>query len=91
MGKNYVTATESIARHETMADYYDYVLGFVPSALVVVTATLNAAGVAFPVAMSAGAAVASLALGHAVFVNGPSDELASDDARASEAASMSAD
>ncbi len=74
-----------------MADYYDYVLGFVPSALVVVTAALNATGVAFPVAMSTGAAIASLAVGHAVFVNGPSVESAPDDAHASDAASMSAD
>lgn len=90
-GKNYVTPTESIGRHETMADYYDYVLGFVPSALVVVTVALRAVGVEFAVAMSTGAAVASLAVGHAVFVNGPSDERASDDAHASDAAPMSAD
>jgi len=54
-----------------MADYYDYVLGFVPLALVGITAVLSAVGVDTLVAVPVGAAAAGLAVGHALFVNGP--------------------
>lgn len=86
-----MTPSESIARHETMADYYDYVLGVVPSALVAVPVALRATGVDFAVAMAVGAAIASLAVGHAIFVNGPSDGVASEDAHTSDSPSMTAD
>lgn len=54
-----------------MPDYYDYVLAFVPVALVGITAVLGAAGVGLLVAIPVGAAAAGLAVGHALFVNGP--------------------
>lgn len=54
-----------------MVEYYDYVLGFVPLALVGLTAVLRAAGVETLIAVPIGAAAASLAVGHALFVNGP--------------------
>lgn len=54
-----------------MPDYYDYVLAFVPVALVGITAVLGAAGVDPLVAVPVGAGAASLAVGHALFVNGP--------------------
>jgi hypothetical protein len=59
-----------------MAEYYDYVLGLVPLALVGITALLHVIGVATLVAVPAGAAVASLVVGHALFVNGPVDRSA---------------
>jgi hypothetical protein len=57
-----------------MPDYYDYVLGFVPLALVGITALLSAVGVDHLVAIPVGAAAAGLAVGHALFVNGPVDD-----------------
>ncbi|RMB18102.1 hypothetical protein ATH50_1549 [Haloplanus aerogenes] len=54
-----------------MIDYYDYVLGFVPLALVGITAVLSAIGVDTLLAVPVGATVAGLAVGHALFVNGP--------------------
>ena len=60
-----------IVRVVRMPDYYDYVLTFVPVALVGITSVLGAAGVDLLVAVPVGAAVASLAVGHALFVNGP--------------------
>jgi len=56
-----------------MVEYYDYVLGLVPVTLVGITALLHAIGVATLVAVPAGAAVSSLVVGHALFVNGPTD------------------
>jgi hypothetical protein len=63
-----------IMRVVRMPDYYDYVLAFVPVALVGITVVLGAAGVDLLVAVPVGAAAASLAVGHALFVNGPADE-----------------
>jgi hypothetical protein len=60
-----------IVRVVHMPDYYDYVLAFVPVALVGITAVLGAAGVDLLVAIPVGAAAASLVVGHALFVNGP--------------------
>jgi len=60
-----------IVRVIPMLDYYDYVLAFVPVALVGITAVLGAAGVDLLVAIPVGAAAAGLAVGHALFVNGP--------------------
>jgi hypothetical protein len=73
-GKNYMTAAKIIVRVVPMTEYYDYVLGFVPLALVGITGVLGAAGVDFPLAVLVGAATASLAVGHALFVNGPVQE-----------------
>jgi len=76
-----MTAEKIIVRVVHMTDYYDYVLGFVPLALVGITAVLGAAGVDFPLAVLVGAATASFAVGHALFVNGPVQErLAVDEA-----------
>lgn len=66
-----MTAVEIIMRVVHMLEYYDYVLGFVPLALVGITGVLRAAGVDLLVAVPVGAAMASLAVGHALFVNGP--------------------
>ncbi|MFB6256561.1 MAG: hypothetical protein ABEH58_07540 [Haloplanus sp.] len=64
-----------------MTDYYDRVLGFVPLALVGITGVLDTAGVDFPLAVFVGAAMASFAVGHALFVNSPVQERpAADDA-----------
>jgi hypothetical protein len=57
-----------------MPEYYDFVLGFVPFALVGFTGVLRAAGVDLLIAVPVGAAAASLAVGHALFVNGPVDD-----------------
>ncbi|MFB6101565.1 MAG: hypothetical protein ABEJ73_03270 [Haloplanus sp.] len=54
-----------------MIGYYDYVLGLVPFALVGLPGALVAAGVDFLTAVPVGATVASLVVGHALFVNGP--------------------
>ncbi|WP_251328352.1 hypothetical protein [Haloplanus pelagicus] len=54
-----------------MPNYYDYVLGLVPVALVGITGALRAAGVDPMAAIPVGAAVAALVVGHALFVNGP--------------------
>jgi len=56
-----------------MVDYYDYVLGLVPLALLGVTGVLSAAGVDTFVALPVGATTAGLVVGHALFVNGPVD------------------
>jgi hypothetical protein len=69
-----MTPKKIIVRAVLMPEYYDYVLGFVPVALVGLTAVLRAAGVDLLVAVPVGAATASLAVGHALFVNGPVTE-----------------
>ena len=56
-----------------MTGYYDYVLCFIPLALFGVTALLGVAGVAWTSAVPLGAGIAVLAVGHALFVNGPVD------------------
>jgi hypothetical protein len=70
-GKNYITPVEIILWVVHMPEYYDYVLGFVPLALVGITAVLHAVGVDLLVAVPVGATTAGLAVGHALFVNGP--------------------
>jgi len=54
-----------------MPEYYDYVLGFVPLALVGLTGVLRVAGVDPLIAIPVGATAAAVAVGHALFVNGP--------------------
>ena len=59
-----------------MTGYYDYVLGLIPLALFGVSATLGAAGLSLTTAVPVGAGVAVLLIGHALFVNGPVDDVA---------------
>jgi len=61
-----------------MVEYYDYVLGLVPLALVGITGVLHVIGVSTLIAIPVGATVAGLVVGHALFVNSPVD--APDDA-----------
>jgi hypothetical protein len=57
-----------------MASYYDYVLGFIPLALLSISATLLVAGWSLTAAVPTAASVSVLAIGHALFVNGPTDD-----------------
>lgn len=54
-----------------MVSYYDYVLGFIPLALLGVTGSLLAVGVGLSSAVPIGASASALLIGHALFVNGP--------------------
>jgi len=54
-----------------MTRYYDYVLGLIPVVLLGVTALLALAGLPMYLAVPAGAGVAVLIIGHALFVNVP--------------------
>lgn len=61
-----------------MTGYYDVVLGLIPLALAGITGTLTFAGLGLTVAVTVGALVAVLVMGHAMFVRGPT-ETPSDD------------
>ena len=54
-----------------MAQYYDYVLGVIPLVMVGVSSLLSIAGLDLTMAIPAGAGVAALIIGHALFVNMP--------------------
>jgi len=54
-----------------MAQYYDYVLGVIPLVLVGLTALLTLVGLDLTAAIPVGAGVAALIIGHALFVNMP--------------------
>lgn len=54
-----------------MTGYYDYVLGVIPLALLGITAALSIVGFPLTTAVPAGASVAGLVVGHALFINGP--------------------
>lgn len=54
-----------------MTGYYDYVLGVIPLTLLGITTTLSIVGFPLTMAVPAGASVAALVIGHALFVNGP--------------------
>lgn len=54
-----------------MTGYYDYVLGFIPVALLGITGLLGAAGLPLTLAVPTGAGASVLLIGHALFVNGP--------------------
>jgi len=54
-----------------MVQYYDYVLGVIPLVLVGLTALLTLIGVELTAAITVGAGVAALIIGHALFVNMP--------------------
>ncbi|MFB6096381.1 MAG: hypothetical protein ABEJ74_03220 [Haloferacaceae archaeon] len=56
-----------------MTGYYDYVLGFIPAALLGITTTLMLAGISLTTAVPLASTVAVAAMGHAMFVNGPVD------------------
>jgi hypothetical protein len=56
-----------------MTGYYDYVLGFIPFALLGITGALTVAGVGLTTAVPVAASVSALAIGHALFVNAPVD------------------
>ena len=59
-----------------MVQYYDYVLGVIPLVLIGLTGLLTVAGVGLTVALPVGAAVAALIIGHALFVNVPTQPTA---------------
>lgn len=59
-----------------MIGYYDYVLGFIPIALLGGSGLFTAAGLPTTTAVALGAAVSFLVVAHALFVNGPVDETA---------------
>lgn len=54
-----------------MTGYYDYVLALIPLAMIGIAGVLSVAGLQLTLAVPAGAGVASLLIGHALFVNGP--------------------
>jgi hypothetical protein len=54
-----------------MTGYYDYVLGVIPLTLLGITTTLSIVGFPLTMAVPAGASVAALVIGHALFINGP--------------------
>lgn len=56
-----------------MTGYYDVVLGLVPVALLGITTALTVVGVSVTTAVPIGALVASIVIGHAMFVNSPID------------------
>jgi len=59
-----------------MVQYYDYVLGMIPLVLVGITALLTVAGLDLTAAIPVGAGVAALIIGHALFVNMPTQPTA---------------
>ena len=56
-----------------MTGYYDIVLGLIPVALLGITAALSLVGLSLTAAVPVGAFVAMAIIGHAMFVNTPSD------------------
>jgi hypothetical protein len=57
-----------------MTEYYDYVLGLIPTVLMGVSGVLNAAGVSSTAAVPAGAIAALVLMCHAMFVRDPSPD-----------------
>lgn len=60
---------------QVMTGYYDYVLGLIPVSVAGISAALLYAGLAFAVAVPISLLVAIGLIGHAMFVNGPADEV----------------
>jgi len=58
-----------------MASYYDVVLGLIPLALLVVAGLATVAGLDLTTAIPLGAGVSIAVMGHAMFVNGPVDDV----------------
>ncbi|MFB6159759.1 MAG: hypothetical protein ABEJ61_01125 [Haloferacaceae archaeon] len=61
-----------------MAGYYDYVLGLIPLSLLGVTLLLGGLGWSLTAAVPVGATGSVALIGHALFVNGPTDAVAAD-------------
>jgi len=61
-----------------MAGYYDYVLALVPLVMCALVALLTTVGWSLLAAAPVGAAAAALVIGHALFVNGPTEPSAGD-------------
>jgi hypothetical protein len=61
-----------------MVGYFDYVLALIPVAMLTVTGLLTALGWSLVTAAPVGAVASSLVIGHAMFVNAPTDAPASD-------------
>ncbi|TQQ81128.1 hypothetical protein EGH24_08315 [Halonotius terrestris] len=59
-----------------MAQYYDYVLGVIPLVLGGLTGLLSVAGLDLTAALPVGASVSALIIGHALFVNMPTQPTA---------------
>ena len=59
-----------------MVQYYDYVLGVIPLVLVGLTALLTLVGLDLTAAIPVGAGGAALIIGHALFVNMPTQPTA---------------
>ena len=57
-----------------MTRYYDIVLGLIPVALIGISVTLVFVGLPTMTAVPVGAIVASMLIGHAMFVNAPLEE-----------------
>lgn len=62
-----------------MTEYYDYVLGLIPLALLGISGTLSVGGFTTTTAVVAGSLVAIALTGHALFVNGPTDAVTAGD------------
>lgn len=58
---------------QTMTGYYDFVLGLIPLSLIGVTAALSAAGLSITSAVPVAALLPVALIGHALFVNGPTE------------------
>jgi hypothetical protein len=56
-----------------MVSYYDFVLAFIPASLLGVTGLLAGIGLELTLAVPLGAAVAAGLIGHAMFVQAPTD------------------
>jgi hypothetical protein len=65
-----------------MTGYYDVVLGLIPLAFTGITGTLTLAGLETTLAVTVGALVAVLFIGHAMFVRTPTDTPSTDQASA---------
>ncbi|MFC3958409.1 hypothetical protein [Halovivax cerinus] len=59
-----------------MARYYDLVLALIPVSLLGIAAVLTVAGLPTITAIPGGALVATGLIGHALFINGPQDDVA---------------
>jgi hypothetical protein len=71
--KNYIPTVHSIEQVIMMATYYDFILGFIPLALLGLGGGLHIAGLTLTTAITVGGLVAVALVGHALFVNGPVD------------------
>lgn len=68
-GKAFILVAHSILQR--MTGYYDIVLALIPVALVGITVSLTVVGLSISTAVPVAAVVASLLIGHAMFINSP--------------------